>query len=319
MRIKDIGGELGLIRMVSRKPASKDAIIGIGDDSAAFKSRKGYYAVTVDAIVEGDHFSFDYFSPKDVGVKAMESNVSDLAAMGAVKPLYAFISITLKKDAPAELVRQIYEGIYGRARKHGMDVLGGDTTHGAATVVSATLIGFAKNKSGLITRSGARAGDLVFVTGALGASTAGLKLFQKKLPGFPYEKGKHLRPAARIDVSAKISKFATAMEDVSDGLASEVRNICLASRKGAVIFPEKIPIKESTFKAAAALGGNARDYALFGGEDFELVFTVDKKDESRARKFGALVGEVNGESGKVFLSENGRRRRLKRFGFDHFP
>ncbi|MDD5318046.1 MAG: thiamine-phosphate kinase, partial [Candidatus ainarchaeum sp.] len=173
MRIKDIGGELGLIRMVSRKPASKDAIIGIGDDSAAFKSRKGYYAVTVDAIVEGDHFSFDYFSPKDVGVKAMESNVSDLAAMGAVKPLYAFISITLKKDAPAELVRQIYEGIYGRARKHGMDVLGGDTTHGAATVVSATLIGFAKNKSGLITRSGARAGDLVFVTGALGASTAG--------------------------------------------------------------------------------------------------------------------------------------------------
>ncbi|MDD5318150.1 MAG: AIR synthase-related protein, partial [Candidatus ainarchaeum sp.] len=188
-----------------------------------------------------------------------------------------------------------------------------------STVVSATLIGFAKNKSGLITRSGARAGDLVFVTGALGASTAGLKLFQKKLPGFPYEKGKHLRPAARIDVSAKISKFATAMEDVSDGLASEVRNICLASRKGAVIFPEKIPIKESTFKAAAALGGNARDYALFGGEDFELVFTVDKKDESRARKFGALVGEVNGESGKVFLSENGRRRRLKRFGFDHFP
>ncbi|VVC71852.1 Thiamine-monophosphate kinase [uncultured archaeon] len=197
-------------------------------------------------------------------------------------------------------------------------MLGGDTTHGEITVVSITLIGHSKSRRDLITRSGATAGDLIFVTGALGASTAGLKLFQNKIPGFAFEKKKHLNPTARIGVSSKIAKFATAMEDVSDGLASEVRNICLASRTGAVIFAEKIPIRKTTIEAAERLGDDARDYANFGGEDFELVFTVNEKDESRAKKFGTLVGVVTRDSGKVCLSENGRKRQLTRFGFDHF-
>lgn len=318
MEIKEVGGELGLIRMISKRPKRKEAILGVGDDAAAFRSMPGCYVVTVDAIVEGDHFSFDYFSPKDVGIKAMESSASDIAAMGGAKPLYAFVSLVVKKDSFAELVQGIYDGIYESARMGKIDVLGGDTTHGPAVVVSITQIGFAKKRSDLVLRSGAKSGDLIFITGALGASTAGLKLFQKKIPGFAFEKKKHLRPKARLDVSGKIAGFATAMEDVSDGLASEVRNICLASRKGAIIFSEKIPIRKSTIEAARKLSEDARDYALFGGEDFELVFTAQPKNKNAASKFGTLVGKITGEPGKIHLSENGKKRLLTRFGYDHF-
>ena len=302
--------------MISKKPHNKRVVLGIGDDAAVIKSGNQLLVITTDMFVEKDHFSLDYFYPEDIGIKAMEANVSDIAAMGA-KPLYAFISISLHKKTSAEFIRSFYNGIYKSAKKHRADVLGGDTSHGSLMTVNITLIGEVKRRKDLCLRSDAKTGDLIFVTGKLGASTAGLNLFLKKKKGFDFVKSKHLRPKARMDLSGKIAEIANAMEDVSDGLASEVRNICLASKKGAVIFAESIPIHSETKKAAEVLKQNALDYALFGGEDFELVFTVNKKYAKRAEKLGKLVGKII-KGKKIFLEKKGRKEELKKFGYDHF-
>lgn len=312
-----IRNELDLYRMIAKNPRHADALVGIGDDCAVVRGREGKYLVTTDMIVEGDHFSLDYFKPHEIGIKAMESNVSDICAMGG-KPLFAFVSVSLKSGASEKFMREFFRGLQLSCRSHRIDLLGGDTTHGSIMVVSITLIGMMEGGQNPVLRSGARAGDLIFVTGKLGASTAGLKLFLKRMPGHAYVKRKHTRPGCRSDVSGKIARIATAMEDVSDGLASEVRNICNASGKGAVIYGEKVPIDARTRKAAAALGVSALGFALFGGEDFELVFTVPQARRKEAEKYGTLVGEVNRQKGKVCLEASGRRTLLRKFGYDHF-
>ncbi|MFA5106191.1 MAG: thiamine-phosphate kinase [Candidatus Micrarchaeia archaeon] len=312
-----IKSELDFLKAISNRPRLADSLLGIGDDAAVVRGRQGVYAITTDMMVEGDHFSLDYFTPFDIGVKAMESNVSDIAAMGAT-PLFAFISIALKPGTSMDFVKDFYRGLYASAKKRGVDVLGGDTTHGPTMVVNITIIGYAKSAKGLVYRSGARAGDLIFVTGMLGASTAGLKLFLNKIPGHAYVKAKHRRPCCRLDISDKIAGIANSMEDVSDGLASEVRNICHESGKGAVIYAENVPIDGRTIKAARAAGNSALDYALFGGEDFELVYTVPKRLGKQAAKFGTLVGEITPQKGKIFLLLNGKKELLTHFGYDHF-
>lgn len=312
-----IKSELDFLKAIANRPRLSDSLLGIGDDAAVIRGRKGVYAITTDMIVEGDHFSLDYFSPYDIGVKAMESNVSDIAAMGAT-PLFAFVSIALKPGTGMDFVKDFYKGLYSSAKKRGVDVLGGDTTHGPTMVVNLTIIGYAKDARGLVYRSGAKAGDLIFVTGKLGASTAGLKLFLKKIPGHAYVKAKHRRPSCRLDVSGKIAKIANSMEDVSDGLASEVRNICHESGKGAVIYASNVPMDTRTCKAAKAAGNSALDYALFGGEDFELVYTVPKRLEKRAAKYGTLVGEITQQKGRIFLLKDGKKELLAHFGYDHF-
>ncbi len=316
MLLSEIGGEFAFIKRISRRPKHREVVVGIGDDAAVIEFGGKLLAVTTDMLVERDHFSLDYFLPRQIGIKAMESNVSDIAAMGG-KPLYAFISICLPKATTVEFIDGFYGGIYESAEENGIDVLGGDTTHGELIVVNITLIGELKKRKRLPLRSCSKEGDLIFVTGNLGASTAGLKLFQRKMDGFDSVKKRHLEPKARMDVSRKIAAIANAMEDVSDGLASEVRNICLASGKGAILFAEKIPINEETRKAAAALGEDPVDCALFGGEDFELVFTVPKKYEGRAKKLGTAVGRITSGS-KVFLEKNSAKQELTKFGYDHF-
>jgi thiamine-monophosphate kinase len=314
MKIKS---ELDLYRMIAKKPRHPDALVGIGDDCAVIRGSRGKYLVTTDMIVEGDHFSLDYFKPHEIGIKAMESNVSDVCAMGG-KPLFAFVSVSLKPGASEKFIREFFRGLQMSCRRHRIDLLGGDTTHGSLMVVNVTLIGIMEGKQKPVLRSGARTGDLIFVTGKLGASTAGLKLFQRKLPGHAFVKRKHTQPSCRSDVSGKIAKMANAMEDVSDGLASEVRNICLASGKGAIIYGERVPIDARTRQAAAALGLSALDFALFGGEDFELVYCVPKARMREAQKYGTLVGEITGQKGKVFLEASGRLTLLRKFGYDHF-
>ncbi len=316
MRLSELGGEFAFIRRISRAPKLPGSVLGIGDDAALIRPGAGLLAVTADMVVEGDHFSMDYFTPRQLGIKSMESNVSDIAAMGA-RPLYAFISICLPKTASVEFIDGFYSGIYSSCKKHGIDVLGGDTTHGALIVVNVALIGEVAPRKKPMLRSGAKNGDLIFVTGHLGASTAGLKLLRAKVPGFSRVKKRHLEPASRMDVSGEISKIANACEDVSDGLASEVRNICLASKKGAVIYAGSIPLAAQTIGAAKAVGENALDYALFGGEDFELVFTVPAKFILKAQRLGTLVGKISGGRG-VFLERNGKRELLTKFGYDHF-
>ena len=282
MRIKDIGGERALIERIARKKKDKDVVVGIGDDAAVVKWGKERLVITTDMFVEGDHFSRGYFSARNTGWKAMEANVSDLAAMGA-KPKYALVSMALTSNTSVEFVEEMYKGLRASAKRHGIEIIGGDTTHGGKIVVSITLLGKAGKRLPL--RNNAKAGDLIFVTGKLGGSTAGLYLFQKKLKGFKKVKEKHIKPKAQSGKGLKIAAFANACEDVSDGLASEVKNICKASKCGAVLYYEKIPVAKETEQAAKRLGKNAKDLALFGGEDFELVFSCRKRQEKSANSW----------------------------------
>jgi len=324
MKISEFGGEQMLLKKIARsqKVFNKNVVEGIGDDAAVLELGGKLFVVTTDMLVEGDHFHFDWSSPKQVGVKAMESNVSDVAAMGAL-PKHAFVSLCLRRNATVELVEGLYKGIEIVARKWGIDVIGGDTTHGPNTVINVTLIGEVEKKN-LKLRSNAKKGDLIFVSGDIGKSTAGLNLLLKdkkylKSKKFGRTVKFHLQPKSRMDLIAgkKLPlRFVNAMEDVSDGLATEVKNICEMSKCGAVIYAEKVPIAKQTREAAVEVKKSALDFALFGGEDFELVFTVPKKHAGKFKGFHC-VGEIL-EERKVFLEQKWKRKELKKKGFDHF-
>ena len=311
--MKKLSGEFDLIKHISARPIREEVICGIGDDAAVIKNGNKFLLLTTDTIVEEDHFSFSYFTPEQIGIKAIESNLSDIAAMGG-KPLYVLVSLVLKSDSTMYMVEEIYKGMRERCKKHNVDIIGGDTTHGDTNVITITLIG-ETDKKHLCMRKDAKVGDLVFVTGSLGASTAGLHLFRKGIKEFTATKKYHTTPQSRLDVSWKIADYANAMEDISDGLASELRNISEQSKCGAIIYADKVPIDKQTHMAAQACEESALDFALYGGEDFELVYTVSKERSKTA--YGYCVGEITKGSG-VYLRKDDRLIKLTKFGYDHF-
>jgi thiamine-monophosphate kinase len=313
MNLKELGGEFKLIERLTRQEQRKEVIVGIGDDAAVVQFGNDRLVVTADMICDGDHFSRRYFTPRQIGIKAMESNLSDIAAMGGI-PLYALVTLSITRDTDVETMDGIYEGLYERAQQYDVDIIGGDTTHSSVMIISVTLLGRVEADR-LVTRAGARPGDIIKVTGPLGASTAGLNLFLKNIPGFDEVKRRHTEPRCRLDISDQIAQYATAMEDVSDGLASEVRNICQRSGVGAVIEREAVPVEPATVAAAQSVGGDAVDYALFGGEDFELAFCVSRRNADKTP--GKVVGEIMEGEG-VYLRESGVQKKLERFGWDHF-
>jgi len=319
MKISDIGGEFELIKRISKDSEifSKDVIHGIGDDTAVLEySREEYLLITTDMIVEDDHFSLDYFTPRQIGIKAIESNVSDIASMGGF-PKHALISLALSDKVTAEFIEELYKGFNEVCKKYKISIIGGDTTHSDKVVVNITLTGIVEKKN-LCLRSDAKVDDVICVSGDLGGSTAGLNLFLEKKKGKSTKP--HLEPKARLGLARKIAGFVNAMEDVSDGLAQETRNICNASKTGAVIFKEKIPISEDTFKDAEKVNKDAYDFALYGGEDFELVFTINKKNleelKKKINKF-YVVGKILNKTEGVYLLDKDRKIKLGK-GFDHF-
>ena len=198
--------------------------------------------------------------------------------------------------------------------KYGLEIIGGNMTHGNQLVIDVDMIGFVEKKN-LCLRGDAKPGDFIFVSGDLGASTAGLNLFKNNKSGFMGVKKKHLEPSAKFHKVKPFLKYINAMIDVSDGLASEVKHICEESNVGAVIYKENIPIKPETRHAAKAVGKDAVDYALYGGEDFELVFSVSEKNLKKVRGF--LVGEIRKKKG-VYLYNNGKEELISKGGYDHF-
>jgi thiamine-monophosphate kinase len=318
MRIAEIGGEFALIKRVTGACRNPAVVQGIGDDCAVLEyTADRYMLVTVDMMVENDHFTLGWHSPSQVGSKLMESNVSDILAMGGV-PRWAFVSLSLKPDLDVEFVEELYRGMFRSAERHGVALIGGDTTHGRDMTLSLTLIGDVE-KSQVRLRSHALPGDLLCVTGTLGKSEAGLRLLKRgRRDG--YVQG-HLEPRCRtVEEAGAIARHAHAMIDVSDGLGSETRHICEESRTGARIDWDKIPISLETGEAALSIGCDPCEYALYGGEDFELVFTVAPKklaDLQESFSDFTVVGEILPAEKGLFLTRDGARLEVKG-GFDHF-
>lgn len=326
--------EFDLIKQIARGAKIYDRRVkcGIGDDAALIRRGVFYEIVTTDMLVEGDHFNLAWSTPEQVGKKALAVNVSDIAAMGG-DPNYALVSLAMPAGKSADFIPKFYRGFNAAAKKYKVSLIGGDTTHGEKVTVNVVVIGEVGRKLVRL-RSGAKPGDVICVTGSLGGSTAGLELLRKEgakvlkagKAQFKPVLRRHLEPQALVDKGRFLSAYVNAMIDVSDGLASEVRHIAEESEVGAEIYAEKVPINRSVKAVAKYLdprgSGNdkAFEWALSGGEDFELVFTVSARKLKQLEKYGKVrkvVGRILPRGEGLWLVKNGQREKLPG-GYDHF-
>jgi thiamine-monophosphate kinase len=312
MKVKDIG-EFGLIDRITKKPKDKKILVSIGDDAAVFKTDEGLQVLTTDCLVEGDHFRREWFTAMQIGMKAIEINISDIAAMGAI-PKYVLVSIALPRNLEVEFVDELYRGMWKTCHKYNIEIIGGNMTHCKKIVISITLTGEV-NKKNLCLRSGAKPGDLIFVSGHLGEGKAGLRLFQEEIVGFEKVKKNYLEPKAKLKTALSIAPYVNSMIDVSDGLAPEIKHICDESKCGAIIYKDKIPISDEVRHIARKLREDEYDYALYGGEDFELVFTTSQDNLDNIEGF--LVGEII-KNKKINLYFDGKEKVIAEKGYDHF-
>lgn len=324
-------GEFELVEKIKKiiypKRKGKGSLItGPGDDAFVAKLSPDFLLVaTKDLLIEDVHFRTSWTTPQDLGYKSIAVNLSDLAAMGAVRPLYALVGLALPGDIPVDFVEKLYKGMCVISRKYGLIIAGGDTTSSKKhIVISITLIGEAK-KHDIVLRSGAKPGDLIMVTGAFGDSGAGLYLLRKGIKRTKsYQKyliNKHLLPEPRLEAAHKISRFATSMIDSSDGLAACVNFIADESGVGMVVDLEKIPVSAQLKK----LKNDHKDIdlpglCLAGGEDYELVFTVNPNNLKGLLKIfpqAKAIGKVTKEKTiKYFVC--GKETKLKVSGYEHF-
>ncbi len=302
--------------------------VGIGDDCAVIsKDSKTDTVITSDLLIEGVDFRLEWMIAEHLGHKALAVSLSDIAAMGA-KPVWAMLSIGLPaKIWKTNFVDEFYEGWFELARKFGVALIGGDVSKTPDKIVIDSIVGGEVKKGKAILRSGAKAGDLIFVTGSLGGAAAGLKLLEK---GERFKKNsnksiqnllmRQLKPDPQTEIGQIIGEngLATAMIDLSDGLSSDLSHLCCASGVGARIFADKIPVNKNLKK----LFPDALDFALNGGEDFELLFTVDPKKllkfEKELTDFPVEnVGEIAANP-EIRISDSTATKILEPKGFRHF-
>jgi len=319
VNIKDLGGEHKLIETITSGFRNYHrAELTVGDDAAIVRADAERFAVlTTDVLVEGDHFNCTWSTPKQIGRKTIEVNASDVAAMGA-RPQYLLLNLVLREGLDVDFAKELYAGILEGCEEHRITLLGGDTTRGAVMMVSATMSGVTTNP---VRRSGAVPGDLIAVTGDVGASNAGYLTFRQGLRPVGHVLARHLEPRCRLDVSDAVAGVAHAMIDVSDGVASEIRHIAARSVVGARVDSRQLPIHPETAAAAKALRTTAAACALSGGEDFELLFTLAPDDLPALEAEGvdlSVIGEVlPAAEGLVLLGEDGEPGPLPE-GYDHF-
>ena len=288
-------GEFGLIDHLTRNIEIQNAssLLGVGDDAAVIDHFGKQTVVTTDLLVEGVHFDLMYTPLKHLGYKSVVVSLSDIYAMNAT-PTQIVIGLGFSNRFSLEALDEFYEGVYAACSTYGVDLVGGDTTSSQkGFIISVTAVGeVAPDK--YVKRSTARKGDLLCVSGYLGAAYVGLlfmerekKIFvenpgvQPDLEGESFVIGKLLRPEARKDIIeffAQSEIVPTAMMDISDGLSSEILHICKQSNLGCVLYEEKIPIAEEMKTAAYKFEIDPTACALSGGEDYELLFTISQPD-----------------------------------------
>ncbi len=304
MRVRDLG-EFGLIGRIARAlpPPPSNVIVGIGDDVAVLQgSGPDYLLATCDVQVENVHFRLDTTTPYQLGRKVVAINVSDIAAMGGA-PLWGLVSLALPPDTDVSFVDGLYEGMAEEMGRAGGSIVGGNLSKiHSEIVIDLCLMGSVARDKALL-RKGAEVGDLVLVTGFLGDSRAGLELLRH--PEWTVSEDtrrraveRHLTPQPRLKEGQILAEIGCvhAMADVSDGLVSDLRHICGASRVGAEIWVKDLPISSACRETAGAAGMDASTWALTGGEDYELLFTAP---ESMAGKIQEALQNGGGTSCRV--------------------
>jgi thiamine-monophosphate kinase len=335
--LSDIG-EFGLIHRIheflkKEGVQTPELTVGIGDDTASFRPRKGYgQLVTCDCVVEGRHYLTDFITPLDLGRRAMTMNLSDIAAMGG-RPLYALVSLGLKADMPVSDVEDIYRGFIMELNPFGASIIGGNITKTAgATFIDITLIGEIEQDK-LLRRSTAQIGDAILVTGYPGQAAAGLQLMRQSKPT------KELRnhplvcafntPSHRVKEGQAVadSMLASAMIDTSDGFLGDLGHICQESGVGALLIQEQFPLSEDLRQGASQLEMDPYELFLQESDDYELIITCSPENVAQIQSTIAtvsdvpvtVVGSLTDSAGNLQMTlPDGSRRRIKPEGWDHF-
>ena len=331
-------GEFGLIDHLTKNNEIRNAssIVSVGDDAAVLDHFGKQVVVTTDMLVEGIHFDLMYTPLKHLGYKSVIVNLSDIYAMNAT-PQQITLSIAFSNRFSVEALEEFYEGVYAACERYNVDLIGGDTTSSQkGFVISVTAIGeVAPDK--YVKRSTAKTGDLICVSGDLGGAFLGLTLLEREKKVFletkgvqpdlenqDYIIGRFLKPEARKDI---IEFFAaekimpTSMIDISDGLSSEILHICKQSKMGCVLYEEKIPINEMARQFAYKLEIDPTACALSGGEDYELLFTIDQGDYNKivSNDDISIVGHVTEpEEASVIITKGGNTHKLTAQGWNAF-
>ena len=329
-------GEFGLIDHLTRNAttSSKHTLRGVGDDAAVVAAgRDDATVISTDTLLEGIDFDLTYFPLKHLGYKAVVVGVSDILAMNAL-PEQVMISIGVSAKLPVEALEDLYEGVDFACKELGVDLVGGDTTASmTGLVINITAIGRAKRKA-LSYRSGAQFNDLICLTGNLGAAYLGLQLLEREkrvlkdvanpepqFAGYEYLLQRYLKPRARkdiVDILVEEKIVPTSMIDISDGLASEVLQICKASKCGARIYLDRIPIAKQTTALAEEMHIDPVVAALNGGGDYELLFTVPLAMQEQVMRLGVVdvVGHITRETtGAYLVTPDGSDIKLRAQGF----
>jgi thiamine-monophosphate kinase len=311
--------------------------VGIGDDCAVVKhNSKTDLVITTDLLIEEIDFRLEWTKPEFAGHKALAVSLSDVAAMGA-KPIWALVSIGIpEKIWKTDFVEKFYAGWFRLAKKFNVELIGGDVSRTPDKIVIDSIVAGEVKKNRSVLRSGACAGDLIFVTGELGGAAAGLELLRNDLRydeanSFSLNKLllRQLQPFPRCEIGEKIGekKLATAMIDLSDGLSSDLAHLCAESRVGAKIELDKIPNNRRLKNYRKHLESKEFDLdvlslALNGGEDFELLFTARPKNKNKLKElFGknvTCIGRTTSDAGKIELVGESKTTQLEAKGFRHF-
>jgi thiamine-monophosphate kinase len=334
MKVSELG-QFGMIDLVAQMiqqardnqaDSWKNLLAGIGDDCAVWRGDAANQLAKVDCQVQGVHFNLDIISWEDLGWKSLAINLSDIAAMGGI-PRYALASLGLPPDTEVEDVASLYKGMLNLAKLSGTAIVGGNMSSSPMVFIDVSVFGLTGNPQGkFLTRSSARVGDRIAVTGWLGTAAAGLEMLKHNL--------KFARPVAKCLKQAfthpepllaegllLVEEGVKAAIDVSDGLLADLGHVCKASAVGAIIEAERLPIRP---EVNSAFGARSFDMALSGGEDYQLLFSARPAIIERVRKASscpvAVIGEIVAQNaGQVVLvDEEGKRSRPRKTGWDHF-
>lgn len=331
-------GEFGLIGHLTKNlPVTQTSTIkGVGDDAAVVAMGDKHLGITTDMLVEGVHFDLGYTPLKHLGYKAVIVNLSDIYAMN-MQPTQVTVSLAVSNRFPLEALEELYEGISMASRIYGVDVVGGDTTSSTkGMIISITAIGRASPEK-VVYRSGAKPNDLLVVSGDLGGAYLGLQVLkreqevfkvnpaqQPELEPYHYIVERQLKPEARKDVVDLLEALGvkpTAMIDISDGLSSEILHLSRASKTGCTLYEERIPLDPMVITTCEEFKLDSSLVALSGGEDYELLFTVDQKEYEKIKGNPNLtiIGHMSDESsGTNMISRSGSSIPLTAQGWNAF-
>ncbi len=305
-------GELAVIRYLRKRfPQRRSEVLqGIGDDAMVL--REGY-VVSTDSFFERTHFDLRYFSYHALGYHCMGASLSDIAAMGA-SPVCALVSLCVSKKIGLKAIRELYDGFSELMRKYHCDISGGDIVKCETLGMTITVIGRTKTP---LMRSGARPGDMLYVTNFLGLAETGRVALQDGFPQNEYPDAiqRHLYPQPRIDEALSIRKFVTSCIDTSDGLSTDGDHLAEESGVKIVIEAEHIPIHPEVAKSCGRRHDDPTRFILSAGEDFELLFTARRLPKLPGVKI-FTIGRVASGKG-LFIAQGGRERPLRPSGYEH--